>query len=274
MSAVNDRPGSDSATSTRPFASVEAQTLAAQVSRRLVVSILRGDLEAGSQLPSENELARQFNVSRPVVREAVKEVEMLGLVRRRQGRLTQIAPSDEWRHLAPELLAARTEVGAVEDLMLELLELRRMVELEAAALAARRRTDDDLEAMNTWLDLMDADVSDAGRFAQHDIAFHDAVLTATRNNLLRPLYRQLRPLLELGREISAQVPRDGRLKSQRGHRAIHQAILDGDSDLARVAMSEHLSYTGSLQLTEREDRLNRSSRPRPPKAVGASDKPQ
>lgn len=275
MSAVNDGAAGDPSTSARPFASVEAQTLATQVSRQLVVSILRGDLESGSQLPSENELARQFNVSRPVVREAVKEVEMLGLVRRRQGRLTQIAPADEWRHLAPELLAARTEVGAVEDLMLELLELRRMVELEAAVLAARRRTEDDIEAMKLWLERMDADLSDAVRFAQDDIAFHDAVLTATRNNLLRPLYRQLRPLLELGREISAQVPSDGRLKSQRGHRAIYDAIVGGDADLARVAMSEHLSWTGRLQLTEREDRLNRSKRSRPKRrlvpAADASD---
>jgi DNA-binding FadR family transcriptional regulator len=261
MKAVNEGPGGDQV---RPFGSVEAQTLAAQVSRRLVVSILRGDFEAGSQLPSENELARQFNVSRPVVREAVKEVEMLGLVRRRQGRLTQIAPSDEWRHLAPELLSARTEVGAVEDLMLELLELRRMVELEAAALAARRRTDEDIEAMNQWLGRMDTDLSDAGHFAHNDIGFHDAVLTATRNNLLQPLYRQLRPLLELGREISAQVTADVRLKSQRGHQAIFRAIVDGDSDRARAAMNEHLSWTGSLQLAEREDRLNRARRTRAP----------
>src|ERR1700694_6346500 len=191
MSAVNDSPASDSSMSARPFASVEAQTLATQVSRRLVVSILRGDLESGSQLPSENELARQFNVSRPVVREAVKEVEMLGLVRRRQGRLTQIAPSDEWRHLAPELLAARTEAGAVEDLLLELLELRRMVELEAAALAARRASDDDLQSMLGYLRMMDAELDDFATFAQHDIAFHDAILTATGNNLLGPLYKQL-----------------------------------------------------------------------------------
>jgi DNA-binding FadR family transcriptional regulator len=122
------------------FGSISSQTLATQVSRRLMLSILRGDLEAGSPLPSEKELARQFDVSRPVVREAVKEVEMLGLVQRRQGRLTRIAPSEEWRHLSPELLTARTEAGAVEDLLLELLELRRMVELEAAALAARRAT--------------------------------------------------------------------------------------------------------------------------------------
>lgn len=274
MSAVNDSPGGDSSTAARSFASVEAQTLATQVSRRLVVSILRGDLESGSQLPSENELARQFNVSRPVVREAVKEVEMLGLVRRRQGRLTQIAPADEWRHLAPELLAARAEVGAVEDLMLELLELRRMVELEAAALAARRRTEDDLEAMKVSVNRMDAHLSDAALFAQDDMAFHDAVLTATRNNLLRPLYRQLRPLLELGREISAQVPTDGRLKSQHGHRAIYQAIVDGDSELARVAMSDHLSWTGRLQLTEREDRLNRSKRSRSQKTVVAGGQPR
>ena len=274
MKAVNVGSGAVPSAPARPFGSVEAQTLATQVSRRLLLSILRGDLEAGSQLPSENELARQFNVSRPVVREAVKEVEMLGLVQRRQGRLTRIAPSEEWHHLAPELLAARTEVAAVDDLMLELLELRRMVELEAAALAARRRSDDDIEAMNGWLTRMDSDIVDAVRFALDDIAFHDAVLTATRNNLLRPLYRQLRPLLELGREISAQVPADGRQRSQRGHRSIYEAIVAGDSERARTAMSEHLSWTGTLQLADRDDRLNHAKRARMQRTAAASTEPR
>lgn len=262
MNAVNETAAGRQESPASGLGSVAVQTLAAQVSRRLVMSILRGDFGAGAHLPSENQLAKQFSVSRPVVREAVKEVEMLGLVQRRQGRLTKIAPSDEWRHLAPELLAARTEVGAVEDLMLELLELRRMVELEAAALAARRRTDDELHAMKAYLSLMDANLGNATVFAQHDMAFHDAILTATRNNLLRPLYRQLRPLLELGREISARGRKDGGLRSQLGHRAIYEAIAAKNSEQARAAMSEHLSWTGSLQLADRENRLNRTKRPR------------
>jgi DNA-binding FadR family transcriptional regulator len=251
----------------RAFGSISTQTLATQLSRRLMLSILRGDLEAGSPLPSEKELARQFDVSRPVVREAVKEVEMLGLVQRRQGRLTRIAPSEEWRHLSPELLTARTEAGAVEDLLLELLELRRMVELEAAALAARRATDDDLQAMLGYLRMMDAELDDFATFAQHDIAFHDAILTATGNNLLGPLYKQLRPLIEFGRRISAQVRKGGRAESQRGHRAVYEAILAQDPVKAREAMNDHLSWTGTLELAERERKLDRPRRASSPRKL-------
>jgi DNA-binding FadR family transcriptional regulator len=256
------------------FGSISSQTLATQLSRRLMINILRGDLEAGSPLPSEKELARQFDVSRPVVREAVKEVEMLGLVQRRQGRLTRIAPTEDWRHLAPELLTARTESGAVEDLLLELLELRRMVELEAAALAARRATDDDLQTMLRYLKLMDAELNDFALFAQHDIAFHDAILTATRNNLLSPLYKQLRPLIEFGRRISAQVRKGGRAESQRGHRAVYEAILAQDPIRARAAMNHHLSWTGTLELAERDRRLDRSRRTSAPGklASGATER--
>ena|SRR3989442_3005085 len=249
------------------FASISSQTLATQISRRLTLSILRGDFEAGAPLPSEKELARQFDVSRPVVREAVKEVEMLGLVQRRQGRLTRIAPSDEWRHLAPELLTARTEAGAVEDLLLELLELRRMLELEAAALAARRATDDDIQAMLGYLKLMDTELDETALFAQHDIAFHDVILTATRNNLLRPLYKQLRPLIEFGRRVSAQVRKGGRAESQRGHRAVYEAIVAHDPVRARAAMNDHLSWTGTLEFAERERRLDRTRRPNSPRKV-------
>jgi DNA-binding FadR family transcriptional regulator len=255
------------AASSGAFGFISTQTLATQLSRRLMLSILRGDLEAGSPLPSEKELARQFDVSRPVVREAVKEVEMLGLVQRRQGRLTRIAPSEEWRHLSPELLTARTEAGAVEDLLLELLELRRMVELEAAALAARRATDDDLQSMQGYLGMMDAELDDFATFAQHDIAFHDAILTSTGNNLLGPLYKQLRPLIEFGRRISAQVRKGGRAESQRGHRAIYEAILAQDPVRAREAMNDHLSWTGTLELAERERRLDRPRRTSPPRKL-------
>ena len=238
------------------FGSVTTESLSSQVSRRLVLSIVRGEFPAGSPLPSEKVLSQQFDVSRPVLREAVKEVEMLGLIQRRQGRLTRVAPSDEWSHLSPQLLAARTEIESVEDLLLELLELRRMVELEAAALAAKRATEDDLRTMRQELELMDSAVSDTVRFAQHDIAFHNAILAATGNRLLRPLFEQLRPLIEFGRKVSAEAREGAPLESQREHRAIIDAIEARDVDRARVAMNDHLSWTGTLKFAERQRRLD------------------
>lgn len=240
---------------------ISNQSLSVQLSRRLILRILRAEFEAGAPLPSEKDLARQYSVSRTVVREAVKEVEMLGLVQRHQGRLTRIAPPLEWRHLAPELLTARAEVGAMEDLLLELLELRRIVELEAAALAARRATADEKELMRQHLDQMDAAIEDTDLFAQHDIAFHDAVLSATCNRLLGPLFTQLRPLLEFGRKISADVRGGGRAESQLGHKAIYKAIEASDSEGARAAMSDHLSWTATLEFAEREKRLDRNRQP-------------
>jgi DNA-binding FadR family transcriptional regulator len=124
------------------FGGVESRTLTEQITKQIVHSVVRGDLASGAQLPSEHELARQFDVSRAVIREAVQAVAMLGLIQRRQGRGTRVAPRHEWRHLAPELLLARAEIGGVEGVVLELLELRRMVEVEAAGLAASRITEE------------------------------------------------------------------------------------------------------------------------------------
>lgn len=239
------------------FSLVYSQTLSQQVSREIVKSILRGDFKTGDLLPSEKELARQFDASRPVVREALQTVAMLGLLKRRQGRGTRVAPDDDWRHLAPELLLARTEVGSVEDLLLELLELRRMVEVEAAAMAASRATEEDIEEMRRHLDHMDASRTDLDMFTKHDVAFHNALLKATGNHLLLPLFEQLRPLLEFARRLSARTRPDGRTESQRGHRAIFNAICVRNSDLAREAMADHLSWTANLDFAQRDLRLER-----------------
>jgi DNA-binding FadR family transcriptional regulator len=231
--------------------------LSEQVSQEIVKSIMRGDFASGSVLPSEKELARQFDVSRPVVREAVATVAMLGLIDRRQGRVTKVAPESDWRQLTPELLMARTEIGSIEDLLLELLELRRMVEVEASALAARRATGEDVHHMRRHLELMDASLEDLDAFTRADMDFHGAVLLAAGNHLLPPLFEQLRPVLEFARRLSART-RPGVLEmSQRGHRAVFEAVLAGDSESARKSMADHLSWTANLDFAERERRLER-----------------
>jgi DNA-binding FadR family transcriptional regulator len=237
------------------FRSVSTETLATQITRQLILGILRGDFQPGADLPSEDRLSQEFGVSRPVVREAVKHLAALGLVESRQGRQTRVGQYEAWNHFAPEILSARREIGAVEDVLLELLELRRMIEVEAAALAAVRASPADLEAMEAALDDLDVALEDARRFTQGDIAFHDTILRATRNHLVPRLFDVLRPLLEFGREISVSTRPLGPRVSQEGHRRVFEAIRAGSPGDARKAMEEHLSWTADLDFSERNVRL-------------------
>ena len=237
------------------FASLPQQTLPARVSTQLMVGILRGTFGPGRELPAEDQLAREFDVSRPVVREAIKRLAFLGMVESRQGRQSRVAAYQRWNHFAPELLAARLEAGVVDDVLLELLELRRMIEVESAAAASSRATQDNLAAMEAALADMEGSLQDLPRFTQADIAFHNAMLEATQNHLLPSLFEMLRPLLAFGREISLSTRAEGVSMSQAGHRAILVAIRSGSANAAREAMAEHLSWTANLDITERNVRL-------------------
>ena len=234
----------------RRFDSLTSQTLSKRISRELLTSIVRGEILPGEALPSEEDLASQFDVSRPVVREAVKELAVLGLVESRQGRSTRVTSVDDWNHFAPELLAARSEVGAVDDFLLELLELRRLIETGAAALAAVRASDDDTARMGEQFERMEASVGDVERFTDADIAFHDALLAATGNHLLTRLIDMIGPVLRFGRMISLERRADGPADSQEGHRHVLEAVRAGDPEAARLAMREHLSWTANLTLDE------------------------
>jgi GntR family transcriptional regulator, transcriptional repressor for pyruvate dehydrogenase complex len=247
------RPGASRARA--PFESIETETLSRRISRRLIGDIVSGEFKPGEEIPSEEQLAREFGVSRPVVREAVKHLSVLGLVQSRQGRQSRVAPYEAWNHFAPEILSARREAGAVEDVLLELLELRRMIEVQSAALAAARATPEDIGAMTDAIEVLEGVVDDPAAFTQADIAFHDAILRATKNHLLPRLFDLLRPLIEFGREISVSARPHGPAVSQEGHRAVFDAIKAGSPADAMHAMEDHLSWTANLDFEERSVRL-------------------
>ena len=251
----------------RRFDSLTSETLSKRISRELLTSILRGEIASGQSLPSEDELASQFDVSRPVVREAVKELAVLGLVESRQGRSTRVTQQDDWNHFAPELLSVRSEVGAVDDFLLELLELRRLIETGAAGLAAAHATDEDIERMAAQFKQMESSLNDLERFTDADIAFHAALLAATGNHLLSRLIEMIGPVLRFGRTISLERRPDGPVDSQRGHRRVLDAVRAGDPEEAREAMRAHLSWTANLTL----DEPNESPAGRGVRSVKATD---
>ncbi len=232
------------------FALLATETLPRQVARAVIESILLGQFGPGEDLPAAGDLAREFGVSRPVVREALKILATLGLVTSRQGRYSRVAERAAWNDLAPEVLAARLEVGVIDDIIADGLEMRRVIETEAAALAAERATDADLFALRSEFDALARTIGDTQAYTLHDVAFHDAILRATHNRLFLQLLDQMRELLIFTRTVSVTVDPDHLPESHEGHGAVLRAIRAHSPTRARQAMADHLGWAERVNVGE------------------------
>jgi DNA-binding FadR family transcriptional regulator len=233
------------------FSSVAAETLSRRITRELIASIIQGHYRPGDLLPTEDELCEQMGVSRSVIREATKSITILGMVRSRQGRGTEILPDENWNEFAPEVIEARSDHQTVDEFLVHLLELRRIIEVEAAGLAAQRASVEDVSAMASLIDAMVGVGEDTAAFARLDVRFHDAILAATGNRPLRSLLRSIEPALLTARTVSLTTRGEGLKRSTKEHRAIFEAIKVRSVDRARRAMSSHLSWTANISLERR-----------------------
>lgn len=223
-------------------------SLAEELADHLLEEIVEGRYPAGSALPSEQELAQHADVSRLTVREAIKTLRANNVVRIERGRGTFVNPPDRWTAIEPVLRAARSAGGtggtAAIGIPYRLLEARRIIEVSVAELAAARRTDADLDAMEKWL----ADMEAAARadnldsFVAADIAFHQAVLDAAANPFISALFEPLgQQLVEARRQTSAHATI--RQHAIEHHRNVLLAIRARDPEQARWAMHGHLRQT-------------------------------
>jgi GntR family transcriptional repressor for pyruvate dehydrogenase complex len=212
-------------------------TLAAQVTDRLERLIRERRLQPGDRLPSERELAAQTGVSRTVIRDAVRSLAAKGLLEVKAGSGTLIkAPPAE------TVTASVTAFIQGHQLDLDyarIHEVRRVLEIEIAGLAAERRTDDDLFALHGWLREMTTAQADITAFAHTDVAFHKALAEATHNALFVILLDSIATILYRVRELGTQLP-GAADRAIAHHTAILSAIEAGDAHAARGAMHAHL----------------------------------
>jgi GntR family transcriptional repressor for pyruvate dehydrogenase complex len=188
-------------------------------------------------------LAEQFGVSRTVVREAVRMLVSMGLLTVRQGSGTRVRPPEEWDYLDPLVLFEQVRSGRDEGLLEEVLEVRRVLEVEVAGWAAERSKDEELAMIRICLEGMAAAISDSEEFTRLDIEFHERILSAACNRLMREALRPINDVLTTGRLITTRNAIRGSgvvEKSQRGHEEIYEAIANGDADAAREAMRRHV----------------------------------
>lgn len=205
------------------------------IAQNLGVAILSGEIAPGGILDAEITAAEALGVSRTAYREAVQVLIAKGLVESKPKAGTRVLPRDRWNLLDPDVLAWAFAGEPDIQFIRGLFELRAIVEPAAAALAAERRDDDDLQAMDTALESMEQHTlaSEAGRAADRD--FHAAILRATHNDAL----------IVLSSSIGAAVNWTTQFKQRAralprnpipDHRRVHDAIVAGDAQAAVTAM--------------------------------------
>ncbi|GAB3057568.1 FadR/GntR family transcriptional regulator [Micromonospora schwarzwaldensis] len=204
--------------------------------------IQSGQLPPGTRLPPEQQLAAQMGLSRSGVREAVKALESARVLDVRRGDGTYVTS------LAPRLLLEGVGLAVEllrDDTLLEVMEVRRLLEPAATGLAALRLTDAHLDELSQILDDMRAAAEDAEKLIQYDTAFHRTVIAATGNETLTSLLDGLS-----GQTVRARVWR-GLIEGNSSHltlgehEAIYLALRARDQSLAQAAALMHVNTSES-----------------------------
>ncbi|MEF2072013.1 FadR/GntR family transcriptional regulator [Consotaella aegiceratis] len=199
--------------------------------------IASGEYAADQKLPSEKELALQFDVSRPIVREALERLRRDGLIYSRQGAGSFV------RQVVEQRLLGFPPVETIADIQ-RCYEFRLTIEPDAAFFAAQRRNAEGVERIAEVLELL----RNATRQQRHredaDYAFHRSVSEASNNHYYVSAMRALRPHIGVGMKLHGMAlmmpSHDGLQNVFEEHTGIYEAIRDGDAELARERMRQHL----------------------------------
>ncbi len=216
---------------------LEQERLSTTAVERIKAFILEGKLAPGSRLPGERELCERLGVSRSSLREALRVLEVMGMIEIRPRSGTYVKdPTSDIIHvpLLPWLATHRETVR-------QIFELRQLIEPGAAALAAQRATPEELEALQQTLVDMESCIAEDNLVGAilADAEFHHVITEATRNEYLVEFTDNIAHFLEEGRKASLRVPGQPQ-RALAGHREIHEAIDRGDGEAARAAMEKHL----------------------------------
>lgn len=207
--------------------------MVAEVRQRLSEQIIAGAFGADGSLPPEGALAESFGVSRTVIREAMRSLRAQGLVEVSQGRPPRVKPVDSQAVIDSLDLLLRRSDGT----LLDLLEARRPLEGEIAALAAERATPDHHARLAAAIDDLLVAKSHAARI-EADVRFHRVLAEATGNPMFGLLLEAVAGLLRESRQRT--IAQSGVETAAAGHRAVLAAVERRDAEAARREMLEHL----------------------------------
>ncbi|WP_036710972.1 FadR/GntR family transcriptional regulator [Paenibacillus pinihumi] len=207
------------------FQTLNRPKLVDEIVVQLQAKISSGEIQPGQRIPTEPELMKQFGVGRSTIREAVRVLVHAGLLEKKQGFGTYLKGNP----VIQEPLADRLRRAE----LLEVYEVRKLLELEISRLAAERRDQDDLEQLRSHLDRRSAALEreDTAAYLQADVAFHLALAGASKNGILADLYRTFSNVLleSLHKLADDQSVHDPHVLF---HEKLYEAVRDQDIQAA------------------------------------------
>ena len=225
---------------------VKRELVAEMVARRILDMVSSKALKPGDQLPPERDLAKQLNVSRPSVREAIRGLSILGVVQSRQGGGAYISELDGDALLGPIRFFLSLDTTNIR----ELYDARSLIEGDVARRAAINMTDEELVKLGEIIKHQEDTIEDARAFRLSDFKFHEAIWIGSGNTYLKRIGESLNSLgLEFRRRASERpaVLRQSLLD----HRALYEALLKRDPATAAAAAETHMQnvYNSTMEQT-------------------------
>ncbi len=222
---------------------IRSKRLYYEIIERIRQLIAGGELKPGDKLLPEREWAERLQVSRASVREAIRALEMLGVVEIKPGEGTFVRDTNTDEIIRPLAMFLAVEKNS----LLEMFEVRRIFETATASLAAERASEEEIGQIKLFLEKMKErlNVQDSEKGEEYDTAFHYAVAEATHNGLFIKLFRTVSE--EFSRSISAARRQlyhaaDNPQKIIDQHTRVYEAIKSHDPARAAKSMLEHLTY--------------------------------
>ena len=213
-----------------------AATLVEQVYNQLLKMIIRGELKPGDRLPSEVVLCDQMGVSRNTLRAALNKLDALGFTVSRQGGGTYVKEVDSDVYLnffVPALLTHNVN-------LLEVMQFRKGIEVEAARLAAANATDEDIAELSELLEHCKENLDEMERFAQSNTDFHTAVAKASHNMMFKKMMEIIRMMI-LTEMQNFLVAQGEDVDSTFYHEMVLRCIIEGKPEEAAFFMERHLT---------------------------------
>jgi len=242
------------------FKPVVTGGLAKQIAVSIGEAILQGRLKVNERLPTEHELAAQFGVSRPTIREALKRLAAQSLVRSQRGPTggTFVAKPSEADLQASVSMATTMFMSLGELTFADLVEVRGELERVCCRLASDRRSDAQLSALQSELAIQSDPKIDDVAFCSSDVRFHKVLIEATQNPLMRlVMVAIIESLHAVTNLVSYPARKRQRIHAQ--HQAIYQAVHDRDPDAADRAVANQMVYLAETYADAQELRKERHS---------------
>ncbi|AZQ66638.1 FadR family transcriptional regulator [Silicimonas algicola] len=220
--------------------------------------LISGSLRVGDRIPPERDLALKLGVGRPLLREVLKSLTMLGLLKTRQGSGTYIGKAD---------FGVLTDfftfcLSQEQDVLGDVMQARIAIECQAIRLACGRATDQDLAEMRKWLEVLMETLDDPEKGGNADFMFHQALVEASHSRSLTTLYAALSSLLReshVERRKTTYRSREIIGDLVDAHREVFLAIVGKDPDEADRRLRDHFAIGDELRRKSLIDEYRRKS---------------